>query len=237
MANISQKKVAAAVLLVLLGSAFQTVSSYVAISSASLNTKSRKRELEEDTMPTMKNLFSFRFQPQHPLPFRSRFGDLMRDPGRNYSRKLTHMFSWEIVDLAELCKTGIESARQTSWRPKSIPNNPHKGGRPPKLNYIDRLVLTLEWLSSASTGHKLEFDSGYSKSSIMEDHKHVLKAIDEALHDQILWPNADERKAHYSTYSGIFDHCVGIFDVTEWTIRKSKVASIESITYSGKKIS
>jgi hypothetical protein len=234
MASIMLKRKAAAVLLALLAAAFQTVSNYITAKSTSSIAKSRKRALEADSMPTMKNLFSFRFKAQTPLPYRSRFGQLMQDPGRNYSKKLTHMFSWEIVDLAQLCKTRIEAPRQTSWRPKPKPNNPYKGGRPPKLDYIDRLVLTLEWLSSANTGDKLEFDSNYCKSSIMEDHKHVLKAIDGALHDQIKWPNADERQEHYSTYNGIFDHCVGIFDVTEWTIRKSKVAYIENHTFSGK---
>ena len=234
MVDIALKQKLTALLVVLVGAAAQVCANFIITSHDLKKSKSKKRQLEEDTMSTMKNLFSFRSKPQTPLPFRSRFGELMSDPGRNYSRKLTHMFSWEIIDLADLCKSRIESARQTSWRPKPKPNNPRKSGRPPKLNYIDRLVLTLEWLSSANTGSKLEFDSGYSKSSVMEDHKHILKAIDAALHDQIIWPNANERQEHYASYTGIFDHCVGIFDVTEWTIRRSKIASIENITYSGK---
>lgn len=40
----------------------------------------------------------------------------MEDPNRQYSKKLTHMFSWEITDLADLLESHILRPRLTVWR-------------------------------------------------------------------------------------------------------------------------
>ena len=106
--------------------------------------KKRKRELDE--RPNMQNLCCrFLGKPQLPLPYRDRFGNLCADPNRNYCKKLTHMYSWEILELAEILKEQIEKPRATKHK------DPPKGkvgfGRPPKYDYINRLLFVLEWLS------------------------------------------------------------------------------------------
>jgi DDE superfamily endonuclease len=194
----------------------------------------RKRKAIEDTLPYMKNLYSYRGEPRNALAYRDRFGALADDPNRNYCKKLTHMYSWEILDLAELLKDAIEKPRQTRWRHR--PRNPNQRGkgRPPKYNYINRLLFVLEWLSCGESGDKAEFEKVYSKTSIVEDKKHILKAINEVLHDQIRWPNAEERRLLYADYTGIFRNVVGIMDCTEHYIEKSKDPVFERDTYSGK---
>jgi hypothetical protein len=181
----------------------------------------------------MKNLFNFRERPIRPLgPGKNRWGQLVEDENREYCKKLTHMYSWEIEGLLELCKDDIEKARETSWRPK--PKGDSKRGRPTKLDTINRLVVVLEWLSSGDFLYKSQVDYNWAKSSVDEDRKHVLKAICKGLRDQIVWPNAAERAELKRSYNGIFRNVVGIFDVTEWYIGKPTDKEREHMTYSGK---
>lgn len=197
-----------------------------------------KRKRIEGELPYMRNLSKYLGSPQRPLEYRDRFGALMEDPNRDYCRKLTHMFSWEILELAEMCKDDIEAPRQTSWRPNSSvrQNDSKKRGRKPKYSYLNRLLFVLEWLSNPVMGDKAEFDNSYSKTSLVEDHKHILKAINKNLEDQIKWPNAVERRQHYEEYHGIFDGVVGILDIWEHYIVKFKDPQKEHDTFSGKAV-
>jgi hypothetical protein len=54
------------------------------------------------------------------------------------------------------------------------------------------------------------------------------------LRDEIAWPDAAERIELKSTYNGILENVVGIFDVTEWYIGKPKDKEREHLTFSGK---
>ena len=70
-----------------------------------INLKKRKRnerEIEDSERPLMKNLFLFRERPQLPLPYVDRVNALAADPGRSYSKKLTHMYEWEFDELCEI---------------------------------------------------------------------------------------------------------------------------------------
>lgn len=193
----------------------------------------RKRKFEDEKRSIMKNLFTFREHPQVPLgPAINRFGSLVNDENRDYCKKLTHMYSWEIEELLEKCKPYIEAPRCTSWRPK--PKGDNKRGRKPKYDALNRLVIVLEWLSSGDNLVKMEMEYSYAKSSLDEDKKHVLKAICKALDDQIVWPNAAERVNLSSSYSGIFENVVGIYDCTEWYLKKSQDEDLEHMTFSGK---
>lgn len=58
-------------------------------------------------------------------------------------------------------------------------------GRPPKFDHINRLLFVLEWLSSGDTGNVAEFETGYAKTSCVEDNKHILKAINRRLKDEV----------------------------------------------------
>ena len=205
------------------------------IETDSQKRKKRKKE-ESEAMPIMKNLFSFTGSPQLPLQYRDRFGRMTEDPNREYCKKLTHMYSWEILDLAELVKDDIEFARETDWRPNvRNPRNKKTKGRPPKYDYINRLLFVLEWLSDGEKLHKSEFEKGYAKSSVHEDKKHVLKAINRVLADEIRWPNAEERAILRALFPGIFEDVVGLLDITEHVIEKSSNPVIEHDTFSGKK--
>jgi len=196
--------------------------------------KRREGELEERLI--MKNLFAFRESPQRPLgPCADRFGRMTEDANRQYCKQLTHLYSWEISELANLMKAEIEKPRAATMKCREE-KRPVKGGkgRPCKVSYVDRLLYVLEWLNTGDTVTRQEFTSSWSRSSCDEDRKHILKAICKVLDDQVRWPTEEERKAHYSTYNGVFVGCVGIFDVTEWVICKSKNAKFEHDTYSGK---
>lgn len=78
MVNIALKQKMITLLLVLVGAAAQVCSNFTITSHDLKKSKSRKRQLEEDSMSNIKNLFSFLLKPQKPLPFRSRFDDVPR---------------------------------------------------------------------------------------------------------------------------------------------------------------
>ena len=82
---------------------------------------------------------------------------------------------------------------------------------------------------------KMEFDTGWSKSSIAEDIPHILLAIIEGLDDEVQWLNDEQRHALATQFDGIFSNCIGIIDVWECQINKSKNKLKEKATYSGKK--
>ena len=82
----------------------------------------KKRKREHELMDNMQNMVPPHSAPTIPIPYRNRFGVLMADPNRQYVKRLTHMYSWEIVELAELLKPYISAPRTTSWRP--TPKNP-----------------------------------------------------------------------------------------------------------------
>ena len=195
--------------------------------------RKRKRIQEDENRPLMKNLFVFNAAPQLPLgEYEDLWERFNKDPNRLYCKKLTHMFSWEILDLYALCKEQINLPRKTKWRKK--PKGNSKRGRPCKPNSLNRMIYVLEWLSSGDFGNKMEFELKYSKTSLTEDRSHILRAICKALKDEIQWPNAAERLDLASTYKGIFKDVVGIFDCTEWVIAKPGEENHEKRTYSGK---
>jgi len=120
----------------------------------------KKRKMENEGIPVMYHLPSTRDGPPViPIPHRDRFGKLTEDPNRDYVRKLTHMYSWEIVDLAMKLQPLIEAPRQTSWRkkPKNKPGT-KRMGRPPKYDSLNRLLFCLEWLSAGSDGNRAELE-------------------------------------------------------------------------------
>ena len=62
----------------------------------------RKRIREEvDGLPFMKNKFYWR-GVRRPLEYSDRFGKVCADVGRDSCRKLTHLYEWELLTLAEL---------------------------------------------------------------------------------------------------------------------------------------
>ena len=181
-------------------------------------TERRKRKKQEiDELPLMRNLFSFRDRPQLPLAHIDRFSAFMADPNRNVCHKLTHLYAHEFVELAELLQEEIAAARETSWRP-NVKNKGQSGkGRPPKYDPTNRLLFVLEWLGTGDVGNRAEFTNNYAKTSCVEDKKHVLRAINKVLKNEIKWPTAEERAMHYATYNGIFKGCAGILEGRSFT--------------------
>jgi hypothetical protein len=113
--------------------------------------KRREGELEERLI--MKNLFAFRESPQRPLgPCADRFGRMTEDANRQYCKQLTHLYSWEISELANLMKDEIEKPRAATMKCREE-KRPVKGGkgRPCKVSYVDRLLYVLEWLNTGDT--------------------------------------------------------------------------------------
>ena len=210
------------------------VSAHAVLQNETEEQKRNKRKFEHEQQPLMKYLFKFRGKPQVPLRLFDRFGALMEDPNRQYCKKLTHLFDFEIVDLAALCENDIKAARETQYR--KLPKNRGMSGRgrPPKLKPINRLLTVLEWLSSGDGVFNQEIDHQWAKSSVEEDRKHVLRAINKNLEGQIKWPTPLERAVLKEGYTGILQGVVGVFDCTEWIIFKGKDPEFEQKTYSGK---
>ena len=172
--------------------------------------------------------------PMIPLSYVDTFGNLIEDPNRDYCRKLTHLYSWEIQEIADLLKDEIEKPRQTAWRPDVKEPDASKVGRPPKYDYVNRLYFVLEWMFEIEGLYKTEAYKQYAKSSVSEDRKHILKAINKILEDEVRWPTSEERAALREGFTGIFENAVGIMDVTEHPYKKSKDPEKEHDTYSGK---
>lgn len=167
-------------------------------------TRRKKRKMEREALPHMRNICGHE-SPLLPLgPPKDRFGNLCADPNREYVKKLTHMYSWEVIALAELVQKYLEAPRETSWRPTPTLPPGKKRGRPPKYDYINRLQFVLEWLSSGDDVHRRELEYSYSKTAGHEDIKHVLRAINKALEGEIEWPDAAARVSMRATYTGIF---------------------------------
>jgi hypothetical protein len=143
----------------------------------------KRRRLLKAELPYMMNNMVDLGRPLLPIGFRDRVGEMSLDPGRNYFKKLTHLFVWEFEDLAAILKSAIEKPRSTR---RILPVNGNgngngninveeidrKSGRPTKYDHRNRLEFTLEWLSSGDFLNKMEFDYKLSKSSIQEDLYH-----------------------------------------------------------------
>jgi hypothetical protein len=80
-----------------------------------------------------------------------------------------------------------------------------------------------------------EVESGWGKSSMHLDLVHVLTAIIEGLDDQIQWPDENRRRELGIVFPGFFRGCIGIGDVKEYQIEKSKDLVKEKRSWSGKK--
>lgn len=204
--------------------------------------RKRKRNEEERTFqPLMKTILNnpaFHQAPLYPLERKEMIAQLLLDQNRNYSKTFTNLYSWELLELADLLKDKIEEPRNTIWRKKRKRNNYKDPERSKKRacnhDYIHRTFFCLEWLANGCEFKKTEFYSGWSKSSLNEDIPHVLRAIVDELDDEIKWPDADERAGLARESPGIFEKCVGICDIMEHPIVKSKDSEIEHRTFSGK---
>jgi hypothetical protein len=67
------------------------------------------------------------------------------------------------------------------------------------------------------------------------DLKHILLAIIEGLDSEIQWSSRQKRQVLADTCTGIFSDTVGIMDITEIPVQRSKNPAIERDTYSKKK--
>jgi len=102
---------------------------------------------------------------------------------------------------------------------------------------LNRLLFCLEWLSAgAPDGNRTELENCYSKTSSMEDLRHVLRAINIRLADQIIWPDTARRKELKEGYQGIMKDVVGIIDGSEHVIEKSSNNETEVRTFSERKM-
>ena len=80
----------------------------------------------------------------------------------------------------------------------------------------------------------MEFLFGWSRSSIYKDIFHVLLWLSHALEHFVAWPDEEERWHLASIHPGLFHHVIGLADITEHRIYKSKDRRIEKQTYSAK---
>lgn len=198
-----------------------------------------KRKREQDDRNIMANLFTFHAPPTQPIPYRDRYGELMEDPNREYVKHFTSMYSWELVDLVAILSVDISAARETSWRPvpsdREEEGSGKKRGRPVKYDVMNRLLFTLEFLKEGPTGKKQEFTNKWAKTSCHEDLKHVLRAINKNLKNEVRWPDAAERLESREKHGGIFRRVVGIMDGQEHRFKKPGDSEKERRTYSKKK--
>jgi hypothetical protein len=97
-------------------------------------------------------------------------------------------------------------------------------------------VCALGWCSEVSLFlEQLAWSAWFgSKSALAEDLPHVLEAIIEGLDDEVSWPDAAERATLAQEHPCIFHNCIGIVDIWERDINKSKDPDKEGSTNSGK---
>lgn len=189
-----------------------------------MDTPTKKREYERSTpSPTIP------LQIRHCL-----FRIFEEDDSREYCKVLTSLSLEEFEALASLLKDSIESS-QTEWTENNLQEvHQTKRKRSCKLNYKQRLFLTLYWLHSGMPYRELEYFSGWSKSSIERDIKHVLDCILYVLDKAVSWPSRHTRNVLSNATKGIFKGCIGIVDCTEHEIAKPKNNELQRQTYSGK---
>jgi len=80
-----------------------------------------------------------------------------------------------------------------------------------------------------------EYYSGWSKSSICADLKHILKAIILGYANAIVWPGPAERVQLAGATPGIFNGVIGVMDITEMHVQRPKNATAEAEAWSTKK--
>ena len=201
--------------------------------------KKEKRKRDMESLPHMANTYNNRNLREHehfPLVIKTTVADLLRDPARNYSKYLTNLYGWELLQLADHLKDKIEANRETYWRQnrrRRRKTNRYRKGKC-KHDYVHRLFYCLDWLANGGTMMQFEFKSGWSKSSMNEDIPHILLCIIEGLDDEIKWPDTEERTMLANLNNLVFKNCIGIADIMESPIFKSQNSTHEKETYSGK---
>jgi hypothetical protein len=156
--------------------------------------------------------------------------NVFADDNRAYPQKITHLHAWQLLLLAAKLKHLIERPRL-----RSSGGRPGRNGPNMKPNYLYRLFYCLEWLNDGAFHRTQGFWAGWSKSSMHEDVLHVLYAIIEGLDDQLKWPDENRQQELANFYNGIFHGCIGLADVKEYQIVKSKELVKERRSWSGKK--
>ena len=193
--------------------------------------------IEDSSEPFMRNTCPSDFGP--PL---SNIGksaileDIFEDHNRNYCKIFTNFYGWEFFALTEHLKPLIERRRETPWRKYREDATERNSERKKQCKYsaAERLYFALDWLANGTEFRQEEFYYKYAKSSLHEDLPHVLKAIIDGLDDFLRWPTAQERLVLATHYEGIFKNCVGLGDISETLIEKSKDKTTERATFSGK---
>ena len=186
------------------------------------NKPKRKREEDRKLQDHMQYLsYHHNQSPETELQLVFPLERILNDPTRNYMKSQIGLFIEEFNALHELSRDSIERSRNSNRKSSCKADSAH------------RLYFCLRWLHSGLTFLEGEFESGYSKSSLNLDLPHILKCINSALSDQIIWPTFQER-AITCRNEGIFKDCVGICDVVEDRIGKSLNPEYENATFSGK---
>lgn len=192
----------------------------------------RRKRLREDRENSkfLRNVRPVLGPPDIPLQPIQVLKRLLADPQRDYMSKVCHMRSWQFFLLADKLKDLIESPRACRDRKRK----PKKVGPPCKHDHYHRLFFTLEWLNSGAYFRTTESRVGWGKSSLQEDNVHVLKAIIQGLANQVVWPKADQRTALAGLNQGILKGMVGVMDIREHAITRSKLSAKEYISWSTK---
>jgi hypothetical protein len=99
---------------------------------------------------------------------------------------------------------------------------PDKNGPDVKHDYLHHLFFCLEWLNDGIFHRSREARAGWGKSSLQEDLIHFLMAIVEGLDNQLQWPDENRRMELSNIFPGIFRGCIGMADVKEFQVVKSK---------------
>jgi hypothetical protein len=88
-----------------------------------------------------------------------------------------------------------------------------------KMTTQNRLLMILEWMAHYPTEEELAVEYGIAPSVVSEDVKHILPILESVLHEEIRWPNAQERFLLRNTFPG-FGNVIGCVDATHHFIEK-----------------
>ncbi len=229
--QLNSKRKLSVFLMAVLSSCIATFSAVLLVDDES--SKEKRRRLRQNA-DTMRNLCFGNSHPQYPLVLRDIIGDVFTDHGRDYCRVLTHFYDWEFFALTDYLAPYLRLPRNTTdemIREVGIQNIPIK---PCKPNLHQRLFYSLQWLVTGKPFRVAQFDTGWAKTSLNDDLRHVLKSVIRGLNHFVQWPDEEKRHRIANETNGIMKGCIGIMDCSEHIVQRPVDKFREQNRYSGK---
>lgn len=152
---------------------------------------------------------------------------LQRTP--SYFRIITNFSAEEFEELSQSVCPLIATMARSTGQPRSLFH-----GRQPKLSPQQRLLLFILYMKHDNTVRMDAFTWNWSKSSTCDDTLFVASCINEALAEELQWPNSGQRRALGSMIPDL-EGCIGFIDGTLIRIRRPSNVERHQLWYNGRK--